>query len=358
MVMAKKRTQSAPSEPAVFVPPYPPSWVDRLTRWVDRLPGPAWAYYSIAGLALVVSSGIVQWREGAYASSGYPLAHIFLSGQPALVLALIHYLDRYASRSFDRIRPTLRVTGNDEREVYWRLTTLPARATWLASLVGLLLVPVTVLTPNWAPLWRLAPTPVSFANFAALAVLIWAVNVPFFYHTVHQLAWVRAIHARYTAVDLYNLQPLYAFSGLTVRTALVLLAFDYGWVFIAPSVILANAVNVGASALFAVLAVVAFAWPLWGIHRLLIEEKAGLLTDCFRRMKAAAGQLRRRVDSGQIRGMDDLHKTMASLEIEHSTLTRIPTWPWESGTLRGLLAAVGLPVVVWLVQVILGRYLR
>ena len=100
-----------------------------------------------------------------------------------------------------------------------------------------------------------------------------------------------------------------------------------------------------------------FAWPLWGVHRLLVEEKARLLTDCARRMKAAVAELRRRIDSGRIEAMDDLHKTMASLEIEHATLTRIPTWPWQPGTLRGLLAAVALPVVVWLIQFVLQGYL-
>jgi hypothetical protein len=25
--------------------PYAPSWIDRLTAWVERLPGPSWSYY-------------------------------------------------------------------------------------------------------------------------------------------------------------------------------------------------------------------------------------------------------------------------------------------------------------------------
>ena len=41
--MTKKRATKARATTGIssaFVPPYPPSWFDRLTGWVDRLPGP------------------------------------------------------------------------------------------------------------------------------------------------------------------------------------------------------------------------------------------------------------------------------------------------------------------------------
>jgi len=338
-----------------FAPPYPPSWIDRLIHWIDRLPGPAWAFYLLASLVLVGGFSILQAREGAYISSGYRPAHALLALQPVLALALIHYLDRAASRSFERFRPALRTEPIDDRKVRWRLIHLPARATVLASLVGLLLVPLmSALTPNPTQLFRMAPTQVSFIEIVVFMALIWLIYGPLIYHTIHQLRWVGTIHARYTAADPYDIEPLYAFSGLTVRTALGLMVINYGWQFVFPTP-LSNIVNVVLTALFALLAAVVFAWPLWGVHRLLLEEKARLLTDCARRMKATVAELRRRIDSGQIRGMDDLHKTMASLEIEHSALTRIPTWPWQPGTIRGLAAALLLPVAIWLIQYALER---
>lgn len=151
---------------------------------------------------------VVQAREGAYASSGLPPAHIFIFLQPVMALALIHYLDRFASHSFDRIRPALRVKGIEESEIHWRLTTLPPSATWLASLLGLLLVPILVaLTPNWAPLFGVPPTPVSFAQFSAFIGLIWFAYGALIYHTIHQLTWVRIIHARYTVGRPLQPQP-------------------------------------------------------------------------------------------------------------------------------------------------------
>ena len=46
-----------------FAPPYPPSWFDRFTAWVDRLRGPAWAFYLILALAVVLVETAIQWRE-------------------------------------------------------------------------------------------------------------------------------------------------------------------------------------------------------------------------------------------------------------------------------------------------------
>jgi len=65
--MTRRRTAKTPSPPAAetFTPPYPPSWFDRFTDWVDQLPGPAWAFYLILGVAMILEISAVQWLEGA-----------------------------------------------------------------------------------------------------------------------------------------------------------------------------------------------------------------------------------------------------------------------------------------------------
>lgn len=345
--MSKRQVTSAPPRPPEFVPPTSLSWVDRFTAWVDRLPGPAWAFYLLAGAVLIVAGWIVQVSQGPYAVRA---SHIFISVQPAVALGLIHYFDRSASRAFDRFLPALRTDLIAPPQVLWHLTHLPRRATFLATLIGLLFVPLFAsLTPDPAGLFQMASTPVSVGEVHAFMVLIWVTYAPLIYHTVHQLRWVHTIHARYTSVDPYDIAPLYAFSVLTARTALALIVVNYGWTLVYPAP-LENPVNLGLTVFFALLTAAVFAWPLWGVHRLLAEEKAHLLTDCARRMKLAVADLRSRMDSASARGMDDLHKTMSSLEIERSALTRIPTWPWPPDRLRGVAAAVLLPVIIWLIQ--------
>ncbi len=100
-----------------------------------------------------------------------------------------------------------------------------------------------------------------------------------------------------------------------------------------------------------------FAWPLLGIHRRLVAEKRKALAESARRFEAAVAELHQRVDKKAMTKMDDLNKTLASLELERAALQRIPTWPWDPGTLRGLAATLVLPLVIWLVQYILQRVL-
>lgn len=49
---------------------YAPSWVNRLTAWVDRLPGPSWGYYAGLGLALLLVQALVLWIEGPFPTAG------------------------------------------------------------------------------------------------------------------------------------------------------------------------------------------------------------------------------------------------------------------------------------------------
>jgi hypothetical protein len=106
------------------------------------------------------------------------------------------------------------------------------------------------------------------------------------------------------------------------------------------------------------LGLASFVWPLLGIHRLLVQEKGRLLDEAALRFQATLAELHRRVDSGQLEGMDDLHKAMASLEIELSALDRVPTWPWRPETMRLLITALALPLLVWIVQYVLQSVLR
>lgn len=38
-------------------------------------------------------------------------------------------------------------------------------------------------------------------------------------------------------------------------------------------------------------------------------------------------------------------------------MRNLSTWPWESGTLRRVIAAVLLPILIWVLQFFLGQLL-
>jgi hypothetical protein len=183
-------------------------------------------------------------------------------------------------------------------------------------------------------------------------VCCWALGT-LFYHTFHQLRWVSRIYTSYTRINLFAIGPLYAFSGLTARTALGLSLITYVWVantggFFSPA-------GIPLAGSLALLAALTFVWPLWGVHRLLAAEQTQLQGEADRQMQAAIADLHRRMQSGDLEDMAALKYAMDGLVIERSVLDKISTWPWQPGTVRGLAAALVAPVVLWLILRILER---
>ena len=104
-------------------------------------------------------------------------------------------------------------------------------------------------------------------------------------------------------------------------------------------------------------ALASFALPMVGVHHVLAGEKERLLEGIADRLHSAGDELHRRIDAGKYKGMDELNKALAGLEIERNMIVAMPTWPWHPETLRTLLAALLLPLVVWLTQILLQRVL-
>ena len=54
--------------------------------------------------------------------------------------------------------------------------------------------------------------------------------------------------------------------------------------------------------------------------------------------------------------IDALNKALASLLQERDFVGRLSTWPWDSSTLRAVLSAVALPIVLFLLTRALERF--
>jgi hypothetical protein len=118
-----------------------------------------------------------------------------------------------------------------------------------------------------------------------------------------------------------------------------------------------NPVQIGIYLVFAGAASAAFALPLIGAHRALVAEKKASLAEASSRFKATTVELHRQLDRRRLAQMDALNKALASLQIEQDVLRKIPTWPWDPGAVRAVVAALLLPVAVWTIQLLLARVL-
>ncbi len=97
--------------------------------------------------------------------------------------------------------------------------------------------------------------------------------------------------------------------------------------------------------------------PLWGLHRQLDAEKVSVLNENGQHFETAIATLHRDVDAGNLENTTRLKDTLTGSEIERNLLHKIPTWPWQPETLRGLITALLLPVVAFLIQYVLQRLL-
>ncbi len=337
--------------------PYTPSWVDQITAFIEGLPGSSWLYYALLTGLLLLAQIFIQWQSSNRLT--IEPFWIALASTVPYHIALIHYLDRVAEQALKRFKPGLNCSEEDFQQLCYRLTTMPAGPSLLASLGTLIIGCLVVLAIPFSlqvAIIRSATSPVAivFNQVMVLASFTLVGNTA--YHTWHQLRMVSRIYKQYTNVDLFNLRPLYAFSDLSARTAIGLLYVTYNWIATSP-IIGSDPVTASYTIFWTVVSVLTFVFPLTGIHNLLTAEKDRYLVEIGERLKAVIAELHRRVDGQELRDMDNLNKAVASLEITHTAVRRVPTWPWQSETLRAVLAAVFFPIIVWLTQWILQRFI-
>ncbi|MEZ4769118.1 MAG: hypothetical protein R2844_11930 [Caldilineales bacterium] len=326
---------------------YSPAVIDRFARLVDRLPLPAWAFYLalFAGGYLLFAAGrwIAGQRDPGFIAWPAPALVWDVS-----ILALHQYLDGYALTSLRRFNRALGASEDDLQRLGNRLTTLPARyeiagaGFWVLLASVLTAVQLSSFREYFAP-WELA-----------VSILSFLIGGAFFAHVIYQLRLVSRIHASAREIDLFDPEPLYSFSGLTVRTAIGFVLIQYLVVLALPSEIRTSTVLVPVAAVVA-LAVLVFVWPLWGMHRRLEARKHAMEGDISGLLKKSVARVTDAAVTGVVEDPETLEKTLGALRAAQATVADLSTWPWQPSAVRGLATALLLPIVIFLLQQMLAR---
>lgn len=343
--MAKTTTASSQERP------YKPSWLDRFTDWVERLPIPAWVLYGSLGVGLILIQVLFLWLDDGLAKAEVLLPPMVFNGLSIpFLLVLIHLLDRQAVTALNAMRPTMEITEVEFDKFQYTLSNMPSLAPLIAG-VGLLLF--YLLTE------RLGSAPVRFAALEQLPIFAAIFHIidkspaflfgPFFYHTFRQLRLVHTITSNYVSISLFELGPVQAFSKLTASTAVGLVFGMYGWMVINPD-LLADPLSVGFLGAFSALAVAVFVWPLFGAHRLIEMEKQSALHEIDLRFEAAFSRFNNALGDDDYGVIERLNGIIASLEIQQRRIAAIPTWPWRPETARWALTAIALPLALTILQ--------
>ena len=237
---------------------YKPSWFDRFNDWLAQLRIRPWVVYVALGVALVLVQGFLLWLEGGSFTNELLPVICFNGLAVPYLLALIQLLDDRAVQAMQGMRPVLKMSDEMFDAQKFRIATMPFLTPLLAGLAMMLfaiLFPLVASEPGrYAALAQLPLFNVAFQIIDKSSAFLFGVVV---YNTIRQLRLVNAISSNYIRVNIFQLRPVQAFSRLTAATAVGLVIFFYGWLWINPD-LLADPAILGVSLLSP-------SWPCWSL---------------------------------------------------------------------------------------------
>jgi hypothetical protein len=350
--------------------PYTPSWLDALVGQIERLPGPTWlAYLLLAGAALsFVTLEAALSSRGLFGQDPIYFGYAFFHWYP---LAVYHYLSRGAMASWDAFRPATDCTAAEAARWRLELSTTPARPVALLYVVGAAGY-LAVMVAATAGFDLIGHQPV-FVLLRVLSEAFWVAPLSWTltYLLFRQLRLVSELHRSVVRVDLLQPAPLQAMAKLTARSALVALALQV-LIVVAPLPNLSDSVRLTMSLMvlpFMLMSIAVFVLPLRGMQALLVAEKVRREAAVNARLEAALATLHHVVDEEAVPSrdaeaarlsqtrIDALNKAVATLLQERDFVHRLSTWPWDTSTLRAVLSAVALPIVLFLLTRVAERFL-
>ncbi|MGA7730247.1 MAG: hypothetical protein WCD37_03130 [Chloroflexia bacterium] len=333
--------------------PYAPSFVDRLTDWVRRLPIPAWLFYLLFALFFVLLFTSMEWLSGSMPMGTFDWSLILGAITFPYALTLLHYLDDSAQASLDDFRPIMQIDDAEFSKLRYQFTTLPARPTLVVAGLGALYGVSSLL---YIPSDETEPF--VFVVFFIIFAVSYTAAPLLIYHSIRQLRMISRAYTSYARVDLFNLPPMHALSRLTARTAIGIALLTNAWSI--TNLLTASGEALSSSmiefTIFSALIAIVFVVPLIGARRLLREAKARAKAEASQHLKATVAELYRRREAGDFGEMAGIKEAMEALQSHQARLDKISSWPWQAETLRGVATAILLPVVVWAITRILEQF--
>jgi hypothetical protein len=331
------------------------SWLDVLLGWLEDAPGPSWLPYlgiTCAGSVIVLA---VRASLGLLPTTATQLVAVLAQVTfPLAFVGALQLLDGVARRALVTIRPALDADEAAITVLATRLSRTPGPAANAALLLGIAIGVTSVLSGPAS--YGLAPSspPYLWAEAIFFGTLATVGALAFVAHAVHQLRVVSEVHRDKVEVELYRLQPLYAFSSLTSWTGIALLAATvYGLAVIELTQTGTgwglSTVDQATIAVVISVSIASFILPLLGLHGRIVAARQLELAAAFDTLELAIANVR---DSIRTEGADH---TQAKSGVEAAVasiaaIRAISTWPWRPETLRGFVSAIALPIVIWLIQ--------
>ena len=336
--------------------PYRPSFVNRFMDWVKRLPIPYSLTYLVLFILHTLLNHIFGWLDGSTPAFTFnllvPIFPLWLWG-PLLIMT---YLDATALDALSKFSLLLDISPESMQRLKYEFSTMPARGAIINSFI--LIVIYSIYTYLAYPVYVALGFGFWFGIVHTIidGLIVFPIGGLLIYHSIRQLRLVHHTVKLVKQFDLFRLDPVYAFSVLTSRTGIA-------WICLATLTLLMSPLQVTYSIeigpiVGAVLSLVAFALPLWIVHQRLVQEKNNLLAQLGQRVKSTLARLHHAVDENDLDDVPQLNSVLEGLNNERNILEKIRTWPWKTETLTGFLSVIVLPIVLFLIQIAIQKWLN
>jgi hypothetical protein len=332
---------------------FKPSWVDRLTEWIEALPGPSWLAYLILFLILGAIAHLANYLSGIKPWFSFDIYPFLYQLWTVEILFFHEYLNQDARSALGKFRTLLGTSDDEYSKIEYEFTNLPARPVIFLTLIG---APLGIYFAQFTEIANGGVLDSSLARALGYFDFAYQVSLALIlgYRIIRQLRMVSRLYGTASNIDLYNLEPVYALSSHTAKTGLIFLLIVYSNLLLSPDTLQFSVAFV-MLAILTLIGTAAFFLPLRGINKRLVDEKKSMLREIQQRIKKGFGKVERSFDGDSLGEISELRTAISALEGQKTYVEKIPTWPWQPSTLRGFLTAVLLPIGIWGIQQVLYR---
>ncbi len=336
--------------------PYPPSFLDRFMNWIKSLPIPYWLTYLLLFTLQSLIFHILSWLDGWIPRYTFNAMILLFPTWQWLTLLAVTHLNSVAEETLSTFSPLLNTDEDGLKKIKYEFTHMPTNHVlgsvlfWAAAYIPVVLFTTYPLLISYG---------IGKAFWAIVMIeglLCYSIGSIIYYHSVRQLLLVNRAVKQVGRFNLFQLEPVYAFSRLTARTGI-------SWILLLSLTLLLFPLELGNGVLFGIyfiqilMAGGAFVLPLWFVHGRLVAEKRKLISELNLRVQGAIQRLNNALKMDEKDDMDHFSNALMGLGAERDVLKDIPTWPWRAGTLTGFLSAIVLPIVLFLIQYVIEKWL-
>jgi hypothetical protein len=183
------------------------SWIDGLMARIDAAPGPhVVTYVAIFGAFLALDVG-AHWAAGFEVGTVTNIRLVEAS-LPVLLLGVLDWLNRVASRALDHLRSALVIDDADVEAVRRDLLRTPASWAAAAGILGLMEAVVSIVTVPVSYGIEPGSPPVIWIGATIVGAPTTMIAFTLVAHAIHQLRVVVRVHRDLVTVDVFRLDPL------------------------------------------------------------------------------------------------------------------------------------------------------